>query len=261
MPLDWLDVSGLSFNTLLLLERVQLSWFPGWLNEKDLAVGLQANPVVEWYFRHKCPEIAPWVDQVITEAPDVPPTDSEIRQSEVRILESIIDLVVYVHDPAVYDALPFLGWDNSELTTMVDFKGKIVVDIGSGTGRLAFIAAPDAQAVFAVEPVSNLRWYLRDKAKKLGFNNVYPVDGLITRLPFPGGFADVTMSGHVYGDDPAGEYAEMKRVTRDGGFLVLCPGTSLREVQAHEYLIQKDFHCQTFVEPPDGRVRKYWKTV
>ena len=55
MPREWMDVSHLSFNTILLLEQVQLSWLPGWLPEKELWIALRANPVVEWYFRHKCP--------------------------------------------------------------------------------------------------------------------------------------------------------------------------------------------------------------
>ena len=38
MSLDWIDVTDLSFNTLLLLERVQLSWFPGWPPAGELAV-------------------------------------------------------------------------------------------------------------------------------------------------------------------------------------------------------------------------------
>ncbi len=61
MPVNWMDVSGLSFNTLLLLERVQLSWFPGWVPEKELAIASRANPVVDWYLRHKCPELNEWL--------------------------------------------------------------------------------------------------------------------------------------------------------------------------------------------------------
>lgn len=30
--LDWMDVTQLSSNRFLLLERVQLNWLPGWLN-------------------------------------------------------------------------------------------------------------------------------------------------------------------------------------------------------------------------------------
>ncbi len=68
MQLNWIDVNNLSFNTLLLLERVQLSWMPGWLKEDELAIALQANPAVEWYLRHKCPEIDGWVDAVMAKA-------------------------------------------------------------------------------------------------------------------------------------------------------------------------------------------------
>lgn len=57
MPVKWMDVSALSFNSLLLLERVQLSWFPGWLPEDELAIAFTANPVVAWYFRNKCPQL------------------------------------------------------------------------------------------------------------------------------------------------------------------------------------------------------------
>jgi hypothetical protein len=43
---------------------VQLSWFQGWVPEKELAIALQANPVVEWYMRHKCPDLNAWLDRV-----------------------------------------------------------------------------------------------------------------------------------------------------------------------------------------------------
>ena len=57
MAVNWIDVTTLSFNVLLLLERVQLSWLPGWVPEDELAIALKANPVVEWYMRQKCPSV------------------------------------------------------------------------------------------------------------------------------------------------------------------------------------------------------------
>ena len=63
MPLNWLDVSDVSFQSLLLLERVELSWFPGWgFPEPAMSLALEANPAVAWYMRHKCPEISGWLD-------------------------------------------------------------------------------------------------------------------------------------------------------------------------------------------------------
>jgi len=260
MAVNWIDVDNLSFNTLLLLEQVQLSWFPGWLPEGELAIALHGNPTVEWYLRHKCPELNPWLDRVqATHQSAFPLTPDQIRQAEIKILNCINDLLVYVVDPTIYDAQPFLSWDSNELRQLTDFSHKIVIDIGSGTGRLAFIAAENASAVFAVEPVGNLRRYIKHKAHNLNFSNVYPVDGLITELPFPDSFADITMGGHVYGEHPQAEYAEMKRVTRPGGMLILCPGSSQSENNAHEYLLSQGFNWSQFEEPTEGMKRKYWK--
>jgi len=262
MPVNWIDVTNLSFNSLLLLERVQLSWFPGWLPEKELAIALQANPTVEWYLRHKCPEIAPWVDKVVsTHLPIILQPADQVRQAELKVLSTINDLLVYAIDPDIYDAQPFLGWDSRELQEMADFHNKVVIDIGSGTGRLAFVAAELATTVFAVEPVGNLRRYIKQKAYTLHLANVFPVDGIITDLPFPAGFADITMGGHVFGDQPEVEYTEMKRVTRPGGMILLCPGSSLSEIKAHEYLLSQGFSWAEFEEPQDGLKRKYWKTL
>ncbi len=262
MPLDWIDVTNLSFNTLLLLERVQLSWMPGYVPEEELAIALQANPAVEWYMRHKCPELCPWLDRVLTEHPTSPYLTPElIRQAEIDILNQMNDWLVYVVDPTIYDAQPFLNWDSDELTRVTDFSGKIVIDIGSGTGRLAFIAAEKAAVVYAVEPVGNLRTYIKQKARAQNRNNIYVMDGLITELPFPDGFADITMGGHVYGDTPEASYLEMKRVTRPGGMIILCPGSSLPEKETHEYLLSQGFAWSTFDEPQYGTKRKYWKKI
>jgi SAM-dependent methyltransferase len=261
MAVHWIDVTNLSFNNLLLLERVQLSWFPGWLPEEPLEIALQANPTVEWYMRHKCPEIIPWLDRVQAAYSYSSPPPEQIRQAEIKVMNTINDLLVYVVDPFIYDAQPFLGWDNNELLQLADFSGKIVIDIGSGTGRLAFIAAVTASAVFAVEPVGDLRRYIRLKARAMNLTNVYPADGLIIDLPFPPGFADITMGGHVFGDHPQAEYAEMKRVTKSGGMLILCPGSSRPETKAHAYLLFQGFGWSEFEEPGSGMVRKYWKVV
>jgi SAM-dependent methyltransferase len=261
MPLDWMNVSDLSFNSLLLLERIQLSWFPGWLPEDEIGIALQGNPAVEWYLRNKCPVITSWVDRVMADAPLEPATPERLRQAELKVMNSIMDLLVYVVDPAIYDAQPFLGWDSNELISLVDFSGKTVIDVGSGTGRLAFIAAPSALVVFAVEPIANLRHYLLDKAREQGFTNVYPTDGLITDIPFPDHFADITLCGHVFGDQPLEEYGEMKRVTKKGGMLVLCPGSSLGEENNHQFLVDQGLAWSQYEEPRDGIKRKYWKTV
>jgi ubiquinone/menaquinone biosynthesis C-methylase UbiE len=154
-----------------------------------------------------------------------------------------------------------MAWDGSELLMLADFSGKTVIDVGSGTGKLALIAAGKANVVFAVEPVGNLRRYIKEKARSQNISNVFPVDGLITDIPFPDGFADITMGGHVFGGTPEQEYAELKRVTKPGGMVILCPGSSLGESQAHEFLAEQGFTWSTLVEPSEAPKRKYWKVI
>ena len=106
----------------------------------------------------------------------------------------------------------------NELSGLVDFRGKTVVDVGAGTGRLTFIAAHDgALGVFSVEPVGNLRVFIKEKTRKLALKNVYTMDGLITDLPFPDNFIDIVMGGHVFGDSPEAEHAEMLRIAQTRG--------------------------------------------
>jgi 2-polyprenyl-3-methyl-5-hydroxy-6-metoxy-1,4-benzoquinol methylase len=262
MPREWMDVSQLSFNALLLLEQVQLSWLPGWLPEQELGLALKANPVVQWYMRHKCPQLNEWLDRVMSAAGGDKPGDPvEIRQAEVGVLASMTDLVVYAIDPAVYDAQPFLGWDTNELLSVTDFSGKTAIDVGAGTGRLALAVAEKARTVFAVEPVANLRAYLKKKAQAKGLQNVYPVDGLITDIPFPEQTADVTMGGHVFGDDLDAEYQELERVTKVGGMIILCPGNNDADNDTHGFLVHRGFEWSRFEEPRDGWKRKYWRRV
>ena len=60
------------------------------------------------------------------------------------------------------------------------------------------------------------------------------------------------MAGHVFGDDFNREYLEMYRVVRDGGMILLHPGTNAEsDDKAHHYLIG----------PGDGLKRKYCKNI
>jgi len=257
MPVNWMDVTDLSFNVLLLLEREQLSWLPGWLPEPELAITQKANPAVEWYLRHKNPTLDSWVDKVMPQAnPEASP--QQIRAAEETILRTINDLMVYAVNPQIYADMPFLSWDDAELTGLTDFCGKTVVDVGSGTGRLALLAAEaGAHAVFAVEPVGNLRVFIKEQARKRGLKNVYTMDGLITDLPFPNDFIGIVMGGHVFGDHPEAEHAEMVRVAKPGGMVILCPGNNGKDEGHHQFLVDQGYEWSRFEEPGDGIKSKY----
>ena len=69
------------------------------------------------------------------------------------------------------------------------------------------------------------------------------------------------MGGHVFGDNPEAEHAEMVRVVKVGGMVILCPGNNDKDEGQHQFLIDQDFEWSRFEEPGDGFKRKYWKTV
>ncbi len=260
--LDWIDVSGLSFNTMLLLEKMQLDYLPKMeIPRKELAVALKANPAVEWYLRHKTAGLNSWLDALLQEYAAPAPSRKKVRQAEAAVLDGINDWLVYVVNPELYDRQDFLNWDSQELREVADFQERRVIDLGAGTGRLTLVAAEQAAEVFAVEPIARLREYLQKKAGNQGYNNIYVVDGLIEAIPFPADFADIVMGGHVFGEDCQQEYREMARVVRPGGKLVLCPGNNDCDNEIHDFLVNRGFNWSSFLEPGDGLKRKYWKRM
>jgi SAM-dependent methyltransferase len=173
-------------------------------------------------------------------------------------MKKICDWIVYVYCPGEYDKQPFLKWDNSELLDLADYRGKIVADIGSGTGRLLEPVAEMAKTVFAVEPIRRLREFMKSKFTEYK-HKFFILDGLITDIPLPADSCDILLSGHVYGDCPEDELNEMERVVKPGGMVILCPGNSNADNDAHETLAKRSYQWSIFHEPVDGAKRKYWK--
>jgi len=259
--LGWLDVTDISFNALLLLEPLHAKYLAEQKPDIHMGTALKANPAVAWYLAQIHLTIRAYIESCLALA-DSDPAEDGVRQAEVTVLESMQDWLIYVLDPGQYDRLPFLSWEDSSLLSMADFSNQVVLDIGSGTGRLAFTVAPQAKTVYAVEPVANLRRFIHEKAKQLGADNVYPIDGRITQIPLADDFADILMAGHVFGEYLEQEYSEMQRVVREGGMILLHPGTNAaNDNEAHQFLIAKGFDFDSFEEPGDGLKRKYWKTV
>lgn len=260
MPVKWINTTKLSFKNLLLLEKWQIELFSKRPFNKDLAIALKANPEVEWFLRHKCLEISDWLDKVLS-IETIGGNTEDIRKSELAILDEVNDWLTYAVDPAIYDNQPFLKWDPTELLNLINFSGKVILDIGSGTGKLAFLVADKAKTIYAVEPIENLRYWMKNKAREKKLNNFYVVDGFIESLPFPNKFADVVMSGHVFGDNLGKENQELERIVKKGGMIIHCPGNNDENNETHQFLVSHGYKWSRFKEPDDGTKRKYWKIV
>ena len=263
MSFGWINAEEYSFNTLLLMDRwifntIVQNRHPIFM--KNLATALAGNPVVYWYVTNKCPEQREYYNSLVSKAPGGS-TQQQVRDAEIKVLSALDWAVVYVY-PEIMEDVPYIkDWNNERLLSIADFTDKVVLDIGSGTGRLAFAAAIVAKTVYASEPVDRLREYLREKQKRLKIDNLYVIDGTIETIPFPDESFDIVMSGHTAGDDHKAEWLEMSRVTKPGGYVIDCPGEDDRKKPEgpSEGWIKLGFEYSHYVSKTGGDVYRYWK--
>ena len=238
--IGWINTEDYSFDCMLRMERFQIRlMLENLYNETEaaMAAALKANPKTAWLFMHKCPEMAERVKSLTAQAPDNLSPD-QIRAAEIRVMDEFEDFVIYTTPEIMGEKCDFIyGWNKERLYELCDLEGKTAMDVGSGTGRLAFAAAEKAAFVVASEPVDSLREFMRDEIVKKGIGNMRVCDGLCHCLPFPDNSFDVVMSGHVVGDFFREEVDELTRVARPGGWLLDVPGDQHRETGRNEQLL------------------------
>ena len=238
--LGWMNPEDYSFDCMLRMERFQIRYIlgnPDEAGKKALAMALKANPKVAGLFMSKCPEMAETVKTLTAQA-SAELTPEEIRTAEVQVIGDYEDFVIYTTPNLMPEKCDFIyGWHKERLFELCGLEGKTVLDVGSGTGRLAFAAAEKAAFVAASEPVDSLREYMRDEIARKGITNMRVCDGMCDSLPFPDNSFDVVMSGHVVGDRFREEVDELTRITKPGGWLLDVPGDQQRETDRNEALI------------------------
>lgn len=261
MSLNWIDARDFPFDTLLLLERFQISYLcrditdPGF--RCALGTALRGHPHVAWYLSHRCPDCTNIIAQTIAAAPDVE-NPAALRECEVAVLAAVEDFVIYTRPELMDSHCDFLrGWEPDRLLTLANFHDKYVLDVGAGNGRLAFAAATQAREVYAVEPVETLRAYMNERAQREGMTNIRVTDGLASCLPYPDSTFDIVMSGHVVGSDYDGELAELTRVVKDGGWLIDCPGEDGRRMPPKNQLRARGWEEFYYKSKNDGDVYRY----
>ena len=239
MAFNWIKPEGYSFNSFLLFERFQIRLMMescGWHNKsaewkRSMGIALNANPAVKWYLTNRCPECAAIVAELTANVPLLTDAD-EIRSAEIYTLKSVEDFIIYTTPELMAESCDFIrGWSKEHLFNLTDLADKVVLDIGAGSGRLAFAAAERAAQVYASEPVGTLREFMRERIINEDIANIRVLDGIITEIPFPANTFDIVMSGHVLGDDWDSELAEIARVCKPSGWLLNCPGDSEHDMK------------------------------
>ena len=241
--LNWINPEDYTFDCMLLMERFQIGIIVGISDpeyRRDLGIALKYNPKVAWYFAHRCPEAADDVARLAAEAPEA--GQDEVRACEMRIIGTVEDFVIYTTPQRMDSQCDFIyGWDKARLFELCDFTDKLVLDVGSGSGRLAFAAAERAKLVIAT--------------------NMRVCDGMCDCLPFPDGTFDVVMSGHVVGDRFQEEVAELARVVKPGGWLLDCPGDQPRKTHPSKELLEEGWEELSYTGSFGMTTYRYRKQV
>jgi ubiquinone/menaquinone biosynthesis C-methylase UbiE len=244
---------------LFLLEAHQIAGLPDRAPARELAAVLHNDSRLLRFLLTRHPPIEEFLSRLLTEFGPAAPGD--VAVCEQTLVWELADLIVYQRAPENYEAGSQIDWDIAAVTEMVSLEGKVVVDVGAGTGRVAFAVAPLARHAYAVEPVATLRRYMREKAIRLGIDNLFVFDGFLHAIPLPTGSADVLLTCQAIGWQLDEEAVEIERVVKPGGVAIhLAGASSAADHPLHEHLLTKGYSTSAY-EDGSLRILRYWKQI
>lgn len=138
-----------------------------------------------------------------------------------------------------------------------DLRGRAVLDAGAGSGRATFACLRQgAQHVYAVEPSPGLLRLLEGKlARHPARRQITPLQGRFDALPLDARSIDTTIACSAFTAQPeqggAPGLAELKRVTRPGGKIVLI----WPRPEDYAWLAGQGFQYVALPLPTEPRVR------
>ncbi|RIA55561.1 ArsR/SmtB family transcription factor [Dichotomicrobium thermohalophilum] len=119
----------------------------------------------------------------------------------------------------------------------------LLVDLGTGTGHVLEVFAPQAKSAVGIDMNRQMLAYARTRMDRLGLSHVQLRQGDLFNVPLPEASADAVVLHQVlhFLDDPAPAIDEAARLLRPGGRLLIVDFAShdleeLRETFAHRRL-------------------------
>lgn len=204
---------------LLQLETFQIRDLPNRVAENEFATLLREFPVILRFLVSKYPGIDSFLSRILEEN-EVEDDPDLIDTHCQEALWEIADLIIYNKYPEVYDRKAPTKWVIEDIRSICSLQGKTVADVGAGSGRIAFLVAPYAHTVFAVEPLSSFRSFIKEKSKDHGVKNLYVMDGTLDAIPLPDDSLDILITSNAIGWKLEEELQEIERVVKPGGHAI-----------------------------------------
>lgn len=153
----------------------------------------------------------------------------EFDANQLKLVQDAYDLMAEEYDILDERINPFYVNDCKFLDHFVQkliphWRGRIVLDVGCGTGLQTIQFAPRAKHVVAIDISGALMRKVQEKMRLQGLMNVTLLQGNATQLPLEDASVDfVSAYGDVIGHIPEYEQAiaEMARVCRPGGTVTI----------------------------------------
>jgi len=128
--------------------------------------------------------------------------------------------ILYKEYPEVYDEFASVPYKPNWVVFLskilkIDWSGKTVLDVGSGSGLSTFDLAQHAKFVIGVEPDDAMRELAIKNAEKRNMENVKFVKGWANEIPLAANSVDAVVAFTAPLD-----YKESTRIVREGEFLI-----------------------------------------
>ena len=247
---------------LLLLETFQIKNLPERVAVKEFTTLLHTYPVVHRFLIAKYPAIGSFMDHILEENQRVE-DDRLVEEHCQEALWEIADLIIYNKYPEKFDEQAPNRWDIEEIHAITSLEGKVVADVGAGSGRIAFMVAPFSQTVYAVEPVTSLRAYMKEKASRENSDHIFVMDGTLDAIPIPTHTLDVLLTSNAIGWNLDEELREIERVVKPGGHAIHLLWSDIQyENPYHETLTSRPWEYNCLEDGKDTEFKlRYYKEI
>lgn len=245
---------------LLLLEPFQIKYLPERVPQKEFATLLRTYPIIHRFLQKKDPSIKSFLEKVLEE--NKPVSKQKIIEEHCNeLLWEIGELIIYNKYPETYDEKIEFTWNLYEIVDPNILSNKTVADVGAGSGMLTSLLSNYAKIIYAIEPLSSFRYFMRKRFREKQFNNTYVIEGFLDQIPLPDHSLDILFTSNALGWNFEEEQKEIKRVVKPGGEVIHLMRAFDKDVESpyHEKLLENNYQFQKLHD--EGFKARYYKIL